>query len=666
VRARVVVAALIALAALAPTPIARATEYHVTPSGTPSGDGSLAAPWDLATALWASDVVVPGDTVWLHGGVYHGTFESRLAGTADAPVIVRQAPGERAVIEGGCSGRPILLVDGPYAWYWGFELVNADPHRVTHDRGSFPPIPRGIAVYTREDPGDAVGAKFIDLVIHDTAEGMGMWKEAENSEAYGNLIYYNGWEAPDRGHGHGIYAQNLNPTMRIVDNVVLDQFSHGIHAYGSEVAFLDNLHVEGNISFNNGRLSTGGSQRNILVGGESVAENPVIVDNVTYYPFGTHGEDNFGYSTGASNLVATGNYFAGDLTLWMITNPSYVLTGNTFVGPVYRFDPSDYPDNAYLPAMSPGGTKVFVRPNQYEPGRANVAIFNWDQHDTVPVDLSGVLAPGAAYQVRDAQNYFGPPVVSGTYAGGTVDFPMNLTAVAQTVGTVPVPPVHTTPEFGAFIVLPTAPSGPTCGDGVVDPGEDCDDGGILDGDGCSSTCKSESLCDPAPSSGCRHVASSNKSALTLTRHGGTRDTFVWRWNQGAATSLADFGDPTAGTRYEVCVYDGGSSLVQHMDVAALGACGDPTWRLYPSTWRYKDTDQLPDGTLKVTLKAGDRDGRASILVNGRGSFLGTMPLPAPSLPLRVQLKRSGGGPCWESTFASATQNTAARLRASGN
>lgn len=25
-----------------------------------------------------------------------------------------------------------------------------------------------------------------------------------------------------------------------------------------------------------------------------------------------------------------------------------------------------------------------------------------------------------------------------------------------------------------------------CGDGIVDPGEDCDDGNMLDGDGCSS------------------------------------------------------------------------------------------------------------------------------------------------------------------------------------
>ena len=41
---------------------------------------------------------------------------------------------------------------------------------------------------------------------------------------------------------------------------------------------------------------------------------------------------------------------------------------------------------------------------------------------------------------------------------------------------------------------------PFCGDGVVDPGEECDDGNNVNGDGCSKVCQSE---DPsAPSSGC--------------------------------------------------------------------------------------------------------------------------------------------------------------------
>jgi cysteine-rich repeat protein len=658
--------ALFCIVLLAPGRCARASDFHVAPHGTPSGDGSVAAPWDLATALAQPAAVAPGDTIWLHQGVYRGSFESRLAGTEVAAIVVRQAPGERAVLDGGCSGRPTLVIGGPYAWYRDFELVNADPHRTTKERGSFPRIPRGIAVYTREDPGASVGVKMIDLVIHDTAEGIGVWKEAVGAEVYGNLIYYNGWEAPDRGHGHGIYAQNRDGTMRIVDNVLFDQFSHGIHAYGSEQAYLNGLHVEGNVAFGNGSLSSGGSDRNVLVGGGRVAENPVIVDNVTYFPFGTTGENNFGYSAGATGLVATGNYFAGDLTLWMISDPTYVLTGNTFVGGVYRFALADYPDNTYLPPVSPGGTKVFVRPNAYEAGRANVAIFNWDALPSVPVDLSSVLAPGDAYEVRDAANFFGPPVAGGTYAGGTIAFPMNLTTVARPIGIVPVAPVHTAPEFAAFVVLPGSGTGPRCGDGVVDPGEQCDDGGILDGDGCSGTCGSESLCPSAPASGCKNSVAGGKSSLLVTRQGGTRDTFVWRATRGAATSMADLGDPSAGARYAVCVYDGGDALVQRFDIPAERdlECGDARWRRSPSALRFADDDQLPDGKLTASFKPGAQ-GRSTLVVSGRGSFLGNVPLPATSLPLRVQLQASTGA-CWDSTFASARQNTTLRLRASGS
>lgn len=35
---------------------------------------------------------------------------------------------------------------------------------------------------------------------------------------------------------------------------------------------------------------------------------------------------------------------------------------------------------------------------------------------------------------------------------------------------------------------------PACGDGALDPGEECDDGNLVDGDGCSSVCTIEPLC----------------------------------------------------------------------------------------------------------------------------------------------------------------------------
>jgi len=37
------------------------------------------------------------------------------------------------------------------------------------------------------------------------------------------------------------------------------------------------------------------------------------------------------------------------------------------------------------------GTKVFVRPNRYESGRANIVVYNWDNSPKVSVDVHSVL-----------------------------------------------------------------------------------------------------------------------------------------------------------------------------------------------------------------------------------------------------------------------------------
>ena len=117
---------------------------------------------------------------------------------------------------------------------------------------------------------------MINLIVHDTTQGVLTGEGAADARIYGTLFYYNGYGAPDRGHGHGIYAQNLGSTPKqIYDNIIFQQFGWGIHAYG-EGGHLDNLDFQGNISFNNGGLS-GGWHANILVGGtQNAATNPKL------------------------------------------------------------------------------------------------------------------------------------------------------------------------------------------------------------------------------------------------------------------------------------------------------------------------------------------------------------------------------------------------------
>ncbi len=237
---------------------AGAADFYAAPNGSPSGNGSFGSPWDLQTALNQPSAVHPGDTIWLRGGTYTGIHTSYLNGTTTNPIIVRQYPGERATLDGGNSnGVAILSINGSYTWYWGFEVMSSDPRRVSAQSGSWPTdIYRGDGIDSGSASSD--GIKLINLTIHDTKQGVSAFSSWSNSEVSGCLIYYNGWTAPDRGHGHGIYTQNQVGTKTISGNVMFSGFGYGIHAYGSAAAYPRQLHVQGNTIFVSGTLDRSG------------------------------------------------------------------------------------------------------------------------------------------------------------------------------------------------------------------------------------------------------------------------------------------------------------------------------------------------------------------------------------------------------------------------
>jgi hypothetical protein len=419
--------------------------FHVSPTGTPSGDGSREAPWDLATALAQPSSVKPGATLWLHDGVYKGNFTSALKGDAANPVTVRGYPGEHPVLDGVTKpSSGVLDVNGAYSIFRDFEVTSSFATRVITNTGSNPPDARGpgVSMY-------APGVKLINLVVHDVGVGVGNWSPAPDGEVYGCIIFYNGWDAPDRGHGHGIYAQNETGKKYLLDNIIFRQFSYGIHGY-TEGGKIDNFDVEGNIVFNNGEIDNDFTT-DILVGGLQIAHAPTLVDNATYFPSG-EGSNNIGYGTGCTDPTLTGNYFVAATALTMENcTGTTAITGNTFIGTVSGFMQGAFPGNTYATAP-PAGSHVMIRPNKYDKSRAHVAIFNWDKLDTVPLDASSVLSSGDAYQLFDAQDLFAGPILNGVYTGGTIAVPMTHTAVTAPVGNVPATLTHTSKEFGAFLL----------------------------------------------------------------------------------------------------------------------------------------------------------------------------------------------------------------------
>jgi hypothetical protein len=289
--------------------------------------------------------------------------------------------------------------------------------------------------------------KFINMVVHDTAGGFGVWAESTGTEVSGNIVYYNGWFAPDRGHGHGIYTQNAGGDLRTIrDNIVFDNFSHGIHAYGSDRAFLDDIVLQGNISFNNGSLS-GDFARDILLGGGRIAQNPVLRSNSTY----GSAQTNLGYAAGCANGVVEDNYFVGKALI--LANCTPAMRRNVIISAVPTPAENQQPGNAYHD-RKPAGVVVRVLPSAYEPGRSHVVVYNWDHQDRVRVDMGAACgSPQAIYRVQDAQNFFGPAVHSGRCGNGTIELPMTGLTAAPPVGDVPALPRHNAPEFAVFVVI---------------------------------------------------------------------------------------------------------------------------------------------------------------------------------------------------------------------
>lgn len=459
-------------------------QFYVAAQGRPDGDGSKNLPWDLATALGQPARVKPGDTIWLRGGTYKGAFKSKLAGQAEKPILLAQAQNERATIDGS------LTVEGDWATYWGFEVMNSDTDR-TRER------PTGVEIM-------GAHTKFINLVVHDCGNGMAFWSTAVDGELYGNIIYNNGWQSSpvERGHGHALYTQNEEGTKLVRDNVMFNQFGWGIHAY-TEEGEIKGFNFEGNVSFNNGAATLQDEgYDNILVGGERPAARVTLTGNYTYEAltksdtkpnvrlhYGATGNQDLivrdnrfvGGSLVASvrdwqNITMTGNFFYGAQQLLALGVPdgvavsSYTWDSNTyFQGTtsrafIFQGKPLDFAEwqratgldrNSRLLSNAKGrpeGVEVFVRPNQYEQGRAHVVVYNWDSKDAVEVDAGVLLPVGAKYEVRDAENYFGVPLLSGTYDGKPLRLTMNNLKTAQLIGGT-VRLETSAPEFAVFVLL---------------------------------------------------------------------------------------------------------------------------------------------------------------------------------------------------------------------
>lgn len=405
-----------------PAPDAVSADWYVAPDGSPEAAGTQDDPLDLATVLAAEGPVQPGERVMVLEGTYVGRYLSQVSGEPEAAVVVFAEPGARVTIDGNAAGSgSALSIEGPWVEVHGFEFTNSDEGRVSKDPGSSPSdisLVDGVTI-------TAPNVKLINNVIHDTAQGVSFWSGAVDGELYGNIIYNNGWIAPDRGHGHAIYTQNAEGTKRIARNVLFFGFSFGVHAY-TEGGSIQGFDIVENVWFRTGASVPGqtGYTDGCLVGGLQPVARTVLDGNASFAPgVGERGVLlGWGGAVENEDITLTDNFFVGRLGFqgnWQ----QGTVTGNTVHGELSGIERAAFPANTFSDEL-PEGQEVIVRENDYDPRRAELVVYDWAESGAVAVDLEGVVPVGASFEVHSVFDLWGAPVVSGVFEGGAVDVPL--------------------------------------------------------------------------------------------------------------------------------------------------------------------------------------------------------------------------------------------------
>lgn len=451
-------------------------QFYVSTSGRANGTGTVSDPWDLDSALLQSDRVTGGDIIWVLGGTYKPVKEPikynvKISGTTTTPVFVRAYPGALVTIDGGVE----FYTDN--VTFWGFNITNTNPDRTAAESGSHPgDLDRGggISVF-------ASNVSIINNIIHEGEDGISASSSAISTLLYGNIIFNNGWQGPDRGHGHGIYIQNDTGTKTAKENVVFNNFGgYSFHIY-TENGAIKNFNLSGNVVMND----------KFLVGGLQPAANIFITQNfvaMAKMQLGFSSQSNTGLTiqqnmiwdpaetplqiswwqnaTVTNNCILTDtrpvleltypanrgtyrwnyNYYQGSST-----NGSFLL-GNSSLSWSQWKSTTGYDINTEFSTTSFSSPDIFVRPNAYESKRGNIIIFNWRSEPEVNVDISALnLSAGDRYTLHNIQNYFAE-TISGTYSDSTITIPMTGWTVAKPIGWPDPLKDSTFPKFGVFLL----------------------------------------------------------------------------------------------------------------------------------------------------------------------------------------------------------------------
>ena len=728
-RSKVTTGALTTLLLLAMAGAAAAATRTVAASGG-----------DFTTIQAALDAAVAGDTILVRA---QGTpyFEKlvfpRSGSSVDGFISLEAYPGESPVLDGtGVPGANMVLIeDRSWVRVAGLEIRN----NLNVTDGS------GVRIL-----GSGSHIEVRDNRIHDMRgkNAMGITVYATGSAPISDLVI-DGNQIDDcepapsesltlNGNVDGFAV--TNNLVRDVNNIGIDFIGGETDIQPDQTKVARNGVCRGNQVLRARSSYGGGFAGGIYVDGgrDIVVENNVVT------------ESDLGIEIGAENpgLVTSGIVVRSNV---VHRNDKAGIVFGGFQASVGRVRDCEFRNNTTYEndTLSRGFGELWiqfaennvVRDNVFVATAANLLLSSDAGNTGNALDYNVWYAPGGATSARFVWN-------GAAYTG----FAAYRAATAQDAASVFADPLLVAPGAGDFHLAPQSPavnagdpatsiaagetdldgaprlSGPrvdagadevTCGDGVQNPGEACDDGNLVDGDGCDSNCTltgcgngvvtAGEQCDDgnhAPggccSPSCQFAAAgspcddgnlcTNGDACSAgvcagaaepapACHGAartslvvrdqavdSRDQLTWRWARGDAVAIGELGDPLGGTAYAVCIYEttGGTSSLARPPLAlpAGGSCrGKPCWKaLGTSGFKYADHDRTPDGVDGLVLRAGPA-GKSSIVLTAKGANLAPPALPLAQDPAVTVQLRSSTGACFGAAYtAPAQQNDAAQFR----
>jgi len=194
-----------------------AATYYVSTSGDDSYTGlSTDSAWLSIDNGEDLEVLVPGDTINIHPGVYLPTATMKLNtfGEADAPIVYRKFGEGDATIDLSNQDLVIFEINGNHTWIEGLELTDSRKWAIEVKADSC--LVMTCSIHDINDIGVKVSGDYgwfeRNIIAETSSDGIEI--DAEQMRFYGNTVYNSG--------GVGIHFKGGVNSGRVFNNISMN------------------------------------------------------------------------------------------------------------------------------------------------------------------------------------------------------------------------------------------------------------------------------------------------------------------------------------------------------------------------------------------------------------------------------------------------------------